>query len=288
VKTSEPSLFLSDSLKRKVIFFTGKGGVGKTTLAWATALALSNRGRKVRLVSWSPFDGESIPQNLSEFKVPWEQLEVSACFKEYTLKTLKFEKIFDIVFENRILKAFIEVAPGLSETVIAGKVWDLYDRNKQDTLIVDLPATGHALSFFKSPMGIEKMFATGFVHRQAEQICDMFISSETRLDLVTLPEEMPILESEQFLEKLAALGKFPLGFLHVNQCTPDLPLPSPPPKLIPKEIEKCLLDHALRKKREERAFQKAAGLPLALIKIPRLTSEQLKETVKQLAAQMEN
>jgi anion-transporting ArsA/GET3 family ATPase len=288
LKSSKPSLFLSDSLKRKVIFFTGKGGVGKTTLAWSTAIALSNHGQKVRLVSWSPFDEESISQNLSEFKIPWESLEATSCFKEYTLKTLKFEKVFDVIFENKILKAFIEVAPGLSETVIAGKVWDLYDRNEQDTLIVDLPSTGHALSFFKSPMGIEKMFATGFVHRQAAQICDMFISSDTRLDLVTLPEEMPILENKQFLEKLTELEKFPLGFLHVNQCTPDFPLPSLSPKLLPKEIEECLWDHTLRKQREERALQKAAELPLTLKKIPRLTSEQLKDTVKQLAAQLEN
>lgn len=282
-----PSSFLADSLKRKVIFLTGKGGVGKTALAWATALLLSRNQRKVRLVSWSPFDTETIPENLGSLKIAWDRLEPAACFKEYTLKTLKFEKIFDVVFENKILKAFIEVAPGLSETVVAGKVWDLYDKAEQDTLVVDLPSTGHALSFFKSPMGIEKMFASGFVHRQAEQICEMFIDPYSRLDVVTLPEEMPIVESKQFLEQLSELGKFPLGYLIVNQCTPDFPIPSPISKAVPEDIRECLRDHQKRKEQEELALKAAANLPLSLIKTPRLTTEILKNTILALAEHLE-
>ena len=281
------SLFLTDSLKRKVIFFTGKGGVGKTALAWATAVALHRHQKKVRLVSWSPFDQESIPENLTSFKIPWERLEPAACFKEYTLKTLKFEKVFDVVFENRILKAFIDVAPGLSETVVAGKVWDLFDRGEQDTLIVDLPATGHAVSFFKSPMGIEKMFATGFVHRQAAQICQMFVDPYTRLDVVTLPEEMPMVESKQFIEQMSQLGKFPFGFLLINQCSPLFSLPSASPPGLPSEIEECLVDHKTRLVREEKAIQFAKELPLTSKTTPKVTSEALTETILQLADHLE-
>jgi len=288
MKTSSSQSFLNDSLKRKVIFFTGKGGVGKTAVAWGAALALSRQKRKVRFVSWSPFETLSEPTALKSLGIPWEQLEASACFKEYALKTLKFEKFFDAVFENRVLKAFIQVAPGLSETVIAGKVWDLFDRAEQDTLIVDLPATGHALSFFKSPMGIEKMFATGFVHRQAGNICDMFVNPYTRLDIVTLPEEMPLVESDQFIQHISELGKFPLGFLWVNQCTPDLPLPDPMPKGLSPEITDCLTDHSFRIKREKTNLEKANNLPMTIKKIPKFTTEALKETIEQIANQLES
>ncbi len=256
-------------------------------MAWATGLLLSRHHRKVRMVSWSPFDNPKIAEPLNSFKIPWEKLEPSACFKEYTLKTLKFEKIFDVVFENRILKAFIDVAPGLSETVVAGKVWDLYDRAEQDTLIVDLPATGHALSFFKSPMGIEKMFATGFVHRQAGQICEMFRDPYSRLDVVTLPEEMPMVESEQFLRNLSELGKFPLGFLLVNQCTPDLKAPKTLNEAIPEAIKECLEDHRCRQERENKVLGDAARLPLKLKTTPRLPTEILKVTIEKLSDQLE-
>ena len=222
MKPPSTTSFLADSLKRKVIFLTGKGGVGKTSLAWAMALALSRHQRKVRVVSWSPFDADPSTSVLNSLKIPWEQLEPFACFREYALKTLKFEKLLDAVFENKILKAFIDVAPGLAETVVAGKVWDLYDRAEQDTLIVDLPATGHAISFFKSPMGIEKMFPSGFVHRHASDICDMFFDPYSRLDLVTLPEEMALVESKHLIDRVSKLGKFSLGFLWINQCTPEL------------------------------------------------------------------
>lgn len=271
-----------------MIFFTGKGGVGKTAVAWATALVLSRHHRKVRFVSWSPFESLSEPLTLKSFGIPWSQLEASACFKEYALKTLKFEKFFDAVFENRVLKAFIQVAPGLSETVIAGKVWDLFDRSEQDTLIVDLPATGHALSFFKSPMGIEKMFSTGFVHRQAGNICEMFVDPYTRVDIVTLPEEMPMVESQQFVEQMQKLGKFNMGFLWVNQCTPELPLPASLCENLPLEIEECLQDHRFRIEREAKSMKYAKNLPLVSMKIPKFTSEALKETIEQIANYLEN
>ena len=280
--TSKPS-FLADSLKRKIIFFTGKGGVGKTAMAWATALALQRQKQRVKVVSWSPFNNPSENSALKDFGIPWEQLDSVSCFKEYALKTLKFEKFFDAVFDNKILKAFIGAAPGLPETVIAGKVWDLFDRAEQDTLIVDLPATGHALSFFKSPMGIEKMFASGFVHRQAGQICDMFIDPRARLDIVTLPEEMPILETQQFVESALNLAQFPLGFLLVNQCTPDFPIPNPLPKELSREVTDCLIDHQNRVRRETLVLKEAHDLPLFLRKLPRFSTEVLKETIERLA-----
>lgn len=257
-------------------------------MAWGTALALSRKNKKVRFVSWSPFDSSSQPWALKSFGIPIEQLEASACFKEYALKTLKFEKFFDAVFENKILKAFIQVAPGLSETVIAGKVWDLFEKAEQDTLIVDLPATGHALSFFKSPMGIEKMFATGFVHRQAGNICDMFVDPFTRLDVVTLPEEMPLVESAQFIDQIQELGKFPLGYLLVNQCTPQFPLPHPLPQKLPSDIKECLEDYELRTAREKTAVEEARDLPLVLKQIPRFTTEAMKETIEKIADHLEN
>ena len=177
--------------------------------------------------------------------------------------------------------------PGLSDTVIAGKIWDLYDKAEQDTLIVDLPATGHALSFFKSPMGIEKMFATGFVHRQANSICRMFMDPYTRLDVVSLPEEMPMVESGQFIEQLSSLGTFPLGFLIVNQCTPDFPLPKTLPENIPGDVKQCVTDHQKRLAREYLALKHSQNIPLTLKQIPRIASEAVKDTVLQLANLLE-
>src|SRR6185295_6148648 len=131
-----------------------------------------------------------------------------SAFREYALHVLKFDRIYQAIFENHVLKTFIQAAPGLSETVIAGKVWDLFEHGKQDLLIVDLPASGHAFSFFQSPLGIQKVFSTGFVHKEAIKISQMFENPNVRIDLVTLPEEMPIVESLQFHEKLSRLYPF--------------------------------------------------------------------------------
>jgi hypothetical protein len=136
-------------------------------------------------------------------------------------------------------------------------------------------------------MGIEKMFATGFVHRQAGNICDMFVDPFTRLDVVTLPEEMPLVESAQFIGEIKQLGKFPLGYLLVNQCTPQLPLPCPLPKKLPSDIKECLEDYEIRIKREKAAIDGIKDLPLILKQIPRFTTEAIKETIENMADQLE-
>ena len=127
-----------------MIFFTGKGGTGKTTLAWATALACQRNGLKVAVASWNKYEDEISSTPVQDSNIRWVPLETFSAFKEYALGIVRFEKLYQAVFDNEILKAFIQAAPGLSETVIAGKIWDLWDKKKQDLIIVDLPSSGHA------------------------------------------------------------------------------------------------------------------------------------------------
>ena len=140
--------YLEDTLSKKLLLFTGKGGVGKTAIAMATALLCKRHGKRVVFASWSPFDSsnQSLPEENHEIETV--HLETLSAFREYALHILKFNKLYDIIFDNPVLKTFVKAAPGLSETVIAGKVWDLYDNGNQDILIIDLPSSGHAFSFF--------------------------------------------------------------------------------------------------------------------------------------------
>ena len=263
--------YLEDCLKKRVIFFTGKGGVGKGTVAWATAVACSKKGAKVRVVTWNPLESISTIALSKHPEIQSEALETVSAFKEYVLHLLKFETLYNTVFDNHVLRTFIRAAPGLSETVIAGKVWDLYDHKKQDLLLVDLPASGHAVSFFQSPLGVSKLFRVGWVHREAEKICSMFSNSDVRIDLVALPEELPITECKELRTRLCALHSFRFGFLHLNQCTPDLPVP--PTDVIhrlPSEVRQCYFRHGQRMKQETAAKGSAAEIQLPTLEIPRL------------------
>lgn len=276
------SNYISDCLSRRVIFFTGKGGVGKSTLAWATAVACRRQGRKVSFISWNPFEDESRrPAGSDPSLIPWFRLSGRECFHEYAIQILKFERLYRVLFDNAVIRAFIEVAPGLAESVIAGKIWDLYSHHPDTLYIVDLPASGHAISFFQSPLGLHKLFPKGIVHRETGAIRDLFASSETRVDLVTLAEELPVTEAKELHSRLAALEVLKFGYIHLNQCLP--------PELDREFSSTSDLGNRQGEWRrtEKENIAALSSLALPQIKTPRMTNDLFSEVVEAAAASLE-
>lgn len=272
--------YLDDCLTRRAIFFTGKGGVGKSSVAWATALACRRRGARVVLAAWNPLN-EALAERAAIFGLKFVELETLSAFREYVLQLLKFERIYDTVFDNRVLRTFVKAAPGLSETVIAGKIWDLVDKRDQDIVIVDLPASGHAVSFFQSPHGVKKIFPVGFIHRETAKVFALFESKETRLDLVALPEELPVTECRELKQKLSELYPFHFGYAHVNQVTPAVPAAE-----TTGEWEVARRRYAGRVADEREAIRELQGLALPILEIPRLPSRTRAETIERVAASL--
>lgn len=281
-----PGPYLSDTLQKRLVFFTGKGGVGKSSLAWATAEAAKKRGLKVAVCGWNPFGDSAPPVPIDDPLIEWVPLTTMDCFREYALHIVKFETLYDAVFDNPVLKTFLLAAPGLSETVIAGKIWDLWDHGDVDLILVDLPASGHAASFFRSPIGVEKVFSFGIVHKNTQKILDMFRAPSVRLDLVTLPEELPLTEAMELKEQLASLHPFNWGYLHLNRCTPNLASPADTAGL---EAEtKAAIDfHEKRLSEEQEALSRVPRLQMRTTKLERLASEERAETVLRLAEALE-
>lgn len=283
------SAYLKDCLSRKILFFTGKGGVGKTSLATATALLCEKHGKRVSFLSWTPLEGaEETPAIFRGKNIEWVPLESTAAFKEYALKILRFERIYDTIFENAVLKTFIMAAPGLSETVVAGKIWDLNENGSQDLIIVDLPASGHAYSFFQSPFGVKRIFKMGFVYKEALKIVGMFESRESRLDFVGIPEEMSVQENIQFYGKLKSLANFSFGFLHLNQCLPSFPIPNASAIAnLPEAVQNVVTAHASTYAAERDSIRFSKELPLQSHEIPRYSESADHEIIQRIATHLE-
>src|SRR5271165_3200118 len=142
---------------KRLVFVTGKGGVGKSVCAAALAWSEAKKGRKVCLVELghqsfyeSLFETRGIGYEPSEIvsDVHISLLNPDSCVKEYVVHFLKVPKLYDIFFQNKVMKAFMNAAPAVSELSILGKLTSEIRgvfASEYDVYIVDCYSTGHAL-----------------------------------------------------------------------------------------------------------------------------------------------
>jgi anion-transporting ArsA/GET3 family ATPase len=197
-------------LDRRLVIVTGKGGVGKSTISAALALLAARAGKRVLVCEVNaqeriaPLLGarpsgavarEVVPGIFSVNVTPHEAM------REYGLMVLKFRTIYDAVFENRLVRYFLRVVPSLAELVMLGKILhetraEERGRPRWDLVIVDAPATGHAVQLLRVPSALVDTVPGGPLRHDAEWMQALLVDPlRTALAIVTLPEEMPVNEA---------------------------------------------------------------------------------------------
>ena len=142
---------------------------------------------------------------------------------EYALMTIRFEAIYKAVFENKFIRPFIQFIPSLGEMVMLGKLWfheqeEVAGKPKYDAIIIDAPATGHAISMFRTPSAIEKVVPAGVMRDHARSMREMLTDpNKTRLHIVTLPEEMPVNEARELEAAANNILNMAIGTTFINQ-----------------------------------------------------------------------
>ncbi|MBW1874362.1 MAG: ArsA family ATPase [Deltaproteobacteria bacterium] len=220
-----------DLLDRRFLFVVGKGGVGKTTVATGLALAASRRDKKVLLALVNCKERVSQLLNTepigSEIVTVAENLDVvnmtpDAALEEYGVMILKVKAVFNAVFKNRLVRAFLKGTPGLEAWSMLGKAFYHACPPKgepdYDLVIVDAPATGHALDMLRVPFVIESVAPPGLLRRDAARAAKMFRDPERAgAVLVTLPEYMPASETIELSNALANELRIPVLHLVINR-----------------------------------------------------------------------
>ncbi|MDP2761127.1 MAG: ArsA family ATPase [Sideroxyarcus sp.] len=167
----------------KLLLFAGKGGVGKTTLACASALRLAEerRGKEILLFSIDPAHSlaaclgcEIGPQEI-RVAPGLTAIELDAQAEYERLKqdyadelTGVFERVtgqagIDLAFDREVMERFLDLAPaGLDEILALTRIVDLMNRNRYDLFVLDTAPTGHLLRFLEMPELIEKWLKTFF------------------------------------------------------------------------------------------------------------------------------
>jgi anion-transporting ArsA/GET3 family ATPase len=203
------------------VIVTGKGGVGKSTVALALALAAARRGKRTILCEVSA--QEHLSRVFHRAEVGFHEVEMAEnlwaisidpdeSLREYVLLQLKVKAMRDLLFKSRIFTYLAAATPGLKELVTIGKIWELALEDRKvkqgrnyDLVIVDAPATGHGVGFLQTPRTFANVARVGPIRQQAE-ILDKFIRNRKRtgMAVVTLPEEMPVNETAKLERDLAS------------------------------------------------------------------------------------
>ena len=198
---------------------TGKGGVGKTTVAAALGLLAARQGR--RTVVCEVAQQERLAALFGARDVGHGEVELAPglfsvsvqperAMHEWLRHQLKSGALAGLLGHSRLFGYLTAAAPGVTELVTVGKVWDLAQVDRRtggspfDLVVMDAPATGHALALLRAPRTYANIARVGPIARQAGSI-DAFLrdSSATGVLSVALPEEMPVNETVDLEQRLA-------------------------------------------------------------------------------------
>lgn len=221
-----------DLLDRKLVFVTGKGGVGKSTVAAGLALLAAERGKKT-LVCEVDAKGnlseyyETGPTTFQEREIEprlWAMsMDTEESLKEYLAINLRLPLMARIGPLARIFEFVATAAPGVKEILTVGKLTYEVRENNYDLVVVDASPTGHIVGQLAAPEAINELVQVGLVRSQTGWMLDILSDpAKTGLVIVATPEEMPVNETIELSERVEQETSVKLAAIVVNRVLPEL------------------------------------------------------------------
>jgi anion-transporting ArsA/GET3 family ATPase len=223
---------VTDLLERRLVFVTGKGGVGKTTISAALALLAARRGKRT-LVCEVDAKGtlaatfECAPLSFAPREVQSGlfamTMNTEDSLREYVALQLRIPLLARLGPLARMFDFVASAAPGVKEILTVGKLCYEVRERHYDLVVVDAVATGHIVGQLSAPQAINEMLQVGVVRDQTRWMIDLMEDPAiTGLMIVTTPEEMPVNETVELAARLDADTHVPLAAIVVNRVLPEL------------------------------------------------------------------
>ena len=226
---------------RKLLIVTGKGGVGKTSVACALGLLAAERGKRVLIVETgaqekvaSLFDRpaaghveQRVADNLYAFN-----LDPKTSFESFlVLKIAPVRYLVQKFLNTNVIQYFMEAAPGWRELITLGHIWFFLEekidpqtgRHPYDLVIFDAPASGHVRSMLRVPEVVTEAAKSGPLYSWSKTVSEFLADPEkTKLLIVTILEEMPINETVELFQAAENHLRISIGPIFANGVHPPL------------------------------------------------------------------
>ncbi len=292
-------------LKRRLIFVTGKGGVGKSTVATALGVLAARRGMRTIVAELQ--SQERVQRTfLKEGPAAQHFVEVELTPRLFTISIdpehameeylrVKTGPLGRVLGSSKLFHALAMATPGMRELLSMGKIWELAQLERRtrgaapyDLVVVDAPATGHGVGLLRTPKTFAEIARVGPIAHQGRTIAATIADREfTGVLAVATPEEMPVNETLSLRDELAR-DQLELDAVIVNALYPprfdqrqvarvERALQAQPSSLARGALRAALSEHARGETQREQLARLSAGLSMngRLVELPFMFSEEV-------------
>jgi anion-transporting ArsA/GET3 family ATPase len=219
-------------LDHQLVFVTGKGGVGKTTVAAALAQLSAERGRRTLICEVEPrgdvadaFQAEPtsyLPRQIQPGL--WAMsMDTEAALRQYLSLNLRVPPAARLGPLARVFDFVATAAPGVREILVIGKLCFEVREGTYDLVVVDASATGHIVGQLAAPASVNELVQAGLIREQTGWMQEILADpARTGLVIVATPEEMPVTETVDLAGRVARETPVDLAAVAVNRVLPEL------------------------------------------------------------------
>ncbi len=268
---------------KKLIFVTGKGGIGKSTISAALALRAESLGLRTLLIEQASVEqlGSLTGFPRVSHEETWRgslgvaNFTPQGTFHDFLTKHLMKSSLLDLVVGHKVVSSFFSAIPGFSELTLLGRIYygaNLAPAPRPDLIIFDAYASGHFLSLMTTPQAVIKSGLAGPILNLTTKVQDWIANPMVSGTIyVAIPEDLVMSEAADFLPVLARKSPSKLAAVYLNRCLP----PSSPPLSADGGPAWAFLERRRDKQRELLAkFSKMFGGDELLRNVPVFSGEE--------------